>query len=92
MGTLKVADTAVPVTTLLSPLVLVGVLVAPLVGFVETTVVPCASVGSANPTKRATSGNAASENVASRDCGFKVFPKIFIFVSSIERRQQVPVT
>ena len=80
MGTLKVADTAVPVTTLLSPLVLVGVLTAPLDGFVERTVVPWASVGIANQAKRAASGNAAR-----RDCDFRVFAKTFILSFSIER-------
>jgi hypothetical protein len=82
IGSLNVTDTAVPVTMLLPLLVLVGVFVAPLLGFVERTVTACARLGNANPVKTAASGSAASH-----DCGFKVLLNLIIFFSSIELRQ-----
>jgi len=72
---LNVAETDVPVTMLLLQLVLVGVFVAPLLGFVERTVTACARLGNANPVKTAASGSAASQ-----DCGFKELLNLFIFV------------
>jgi positive regulator of sigma E activity len=75
MGALKVADTSVPVTMFLLLLVLVGVFLAPLLGFVELTITACARVGNANPVKTAASGSAASQK-----CGFKELLKLFIFL------------
>jgi hypothetical protein len=71
IGTLKVALTAVPVTMLLLPLVLVGVFVAPLLGLVESTVTACAcaTLANANPARTAASGSAASH-----ECGFNELP------------------
>jgi hypothetical protein len=73
-GSLKVALTAVPVTTLLLPWVLVGVLVAPLLGLVESTVKPCATQGIAD-----TARTAASDKGVSHDCGISWIPNFFTF-------------
>jgi hypothetical protein len=56
-------------------LVLVGMFVAPLLGLVESTVVPCATLGIANPARTTASGSATSH-----DCGFNELPNIFKFV------------
>jgi hypothetical protein len=56
-------------------LVLVGALVAPLLGLVESTVTLCArkALENANPTRTTASGSAASHH-----CGFDDFTNLFI--------------
>jgi hypothetical protein len=60
---------------LLLLLVLVGVFVAPLLGFVVLTVTACARLENAIPVKITASGNAASH-----DCGLKKLVKLFTLV------------
>jgi hypothetical protein len=74
IGSLKVADTIVPVSRLVLPFVLVGVFVAPLLGLVESTVTPYATLGKANPARTAASGSATSH-----ECGINLLPNPFIF-------------